>query len=415
MLCEQYGVRRDDCVHRGRYVCPPEGERVAITGITLSCSGSRSASDIRSEYQSAPSGSHLCGPLPASVHYLVDRRSNIFQLVPHNCYAQPTCTPSLGNPYLHILLEGDAPFDRYQLKAAARLACCLVREFGLATTSAINIIPLFDLDSSKDCLDAIPADFWTFLNACLLGEDRLYSEPEVVCCTELRAEVADLRSEIEALEDRIEALEARPDLTPRVEFLETAITTIGAQIGSITTQLTALQNYVYGLAGRIVKLEECFKKLPQCFETQPCGEAEYEISRCTDYPPIITQVINFDRKITDPDNIVSTGPLWCANLNDGFGPSRTYRVQGCVTIAARRWCVGKNVTISLKDCDGNVITVATWVAPSDGPQPAFTLCWDQVVPVPAATICCVRMQFFTNDVTEPFTQLCSGQIRLTRS
>lgn len=414
MLCEQLGVRENRCVHRSRYQCPPIDERVPVSGITLSCSGSRDASVIESEYSRGFDPSAPCYDLPTSAHYLVRRNGSMDQLVPWTCYAFAACTPQ--NQYLHILMEGNAPFPAVQIKAAARLACCIARAFSLVPESGpVNIVTLFSLDGAKDCLTSIPPEFWTAFNACLLGEDVILTQPELACCDEIRAALSALTPRIETLEAQVADLLARPDLTPRVEFLENAVSVLGTQIGTLTTQLTALQTYVYELGGRLVRIEECFSKLPQCTETLPCGQAEYAIRSCQQFPPNVANIINFDRKIEDPDNIVSTGPLWCAQLGDGTNPARTYRIQGCVTIGQRRWCVGKQVTLTLEDCSGNQIVVANWVSPANGMQPPITLCFDQTIPVPASTLCCARIRFYTNDVTDPFSEICTGDIRLTRS
>jgi hypothetical protein len=415
MLCEHLGIVENNCVHRSRYNCPPVNERVPITGITLSCSGNRRAVDVEQGYNQPLPNPVPCNDLPNSVHYLVRSNGNVDQLVPWTCYTYAGCAP-LDN-YLHILLEGDSPTSA-QLKAAARLACCLARAFNLIPETPgdpVNIVTLYSLDATKDCLTAIPPAFWTAFNACLLGEDVILTQPELACCDEVRANLLALTNLVNSLENRITALEARPDLEPRVVFLENAVTVLGTQVGTLTTQITSLQNLVYELGARIVKLEECFKKLPQCNETLPCGQAEYAITNCQQFPPNVANIINFNRKIEDPDNIVTTGPLWCAQVGDGFNPARTYRVQGCVTVSQRRWCVGKQIIIYLEDCAGNQIQVANWISPANGPQPPITMCFDQVVPVPPSTLCCVRIRYWTNDVTDPFSEICTGDIRLTRS
>lgn len=414
MLCEYLGVRRNNCTHRTRYFCPPADERAPVAGVTLSCSGTRDAGTIEAEYSRSFDPGAPCYDLPQSVHYLVRRTGSIDELVPWTCYAYAACSPQ--NQYLHVLLEGNEPFPAVQIRAAARLACCIARAFSLVSPdNPVNIVPLFNLDPVKDCLTNVPPEFWTAFNACLLGEDLVMSSPELACCDEIRAALNALTPRIESLETQVADLLARPDLTPRVEFLENAVSTLGSQVGLLSTQLAALQTYVYDLGGRLVRIEECFRRLPQCTETLPCGQAEYAIRSCQQFPPNVSNIINFDRRIEDPDNIVSTGPLWCAQIGDGTNPARTYRVQGCITIAQRRWCVGKQVMLTLEDCTGNQITVASWVSPANGPQPPLTLCFDQTIPVPASTLCCARIRFNTNDVTEPFAQICSGDIRLTRS
>ena len=414
MLCEQYGVRRNECVHRTRYFCPSESERVPIRGILIACSGDRTANDVLEIYKQPFTPPGDCYDLPNSVHYLVYKDGAIDELVPYNCYAYATCNRFDSYQFLTVLLEGKPPFNVYQIRAAARLACCLARNFDLLSRDPLEIQPIFDYDVNKTCLQQLPADFWIYFNACVNREDVVDAPPELACCNELRERLNDLTPRLAALEARVAALEARPDLTPRVEYLENALIVLSTQVANLNSQYESLRDLVYSIGARLTRIEECFNKLPQCKEQECCGRAEYVLRDCRQYVPLIANVVDFDRKIEDTDNIVTTGPLWCANIGDGFNNVKNYRVQGCLTISQRKWCIGKKVYVYLEDCVGNQLTVATWVSPSNGPQSPITLCWDTTIVVPAATVCCARIRIWTDDVTEQFVQICSGDIRISR-
>jgi hypothetical protein len=98
----------------------------------------------------------------------------------------------------------------------------------------------------------------------------------------------------------------------------------------------------------------------------------------------------------------------------GLTTSKTIASRDVLQFLSVDGALAKKVIVYLEDCVGNQLTVANWVSPSNGPQSPITLCWDTTIVVPAATVCCARIRVWTDDVTEQFFQICSGDIRINR-
>ncbi len=418
MICSEYGVRESQCVVRNRYACP---RNAPIQGIIVSCLIER-ADDYYNylRTQLPRRGQMVFTTRQRSVHYVVTNQGAIDQIVSPECVAygrDPTTAithdslRSFNEGWLYVALEGQGDANA-QARALGRLLCCLARTFNIPLS---NILTLAAIDTRYPLVcETLPSEALSLMQRCLNGEEgEPIPSPEPSCCASLRNDIALLLDRINNLEDRIEQLEARSDPMPLINALQAQINALQSQLGALETQQNSIQNWVTTIATRLARLEACYSKLPECMEQRPCGDAHYVIGACKQYVPNVPQVVDFETRVYDPDNIVTTGPAWCAQIGDG-GVARTYRVQGSVTIEPQRWCVGKYVQLILEPCNAPPIVVASYVVPSGGFAPPVVLTFDQIVPVPAGVNCCARVRIESNDVTNPFFRVCQGEIRLTR-
>ncbi len=414
MLCSHLGIDSHHCLHRSRFYCLPIGQAITPVSIVIAAWGSYTPDDF-----SAPP-SDFCTQTAQSAHYYVRANGGIEELLPpENCYPRFLCGDPDPHPqHIVIALQGDAPFTRDQLRRAARLTCCLARQYGLdgGSSSPPVVQAAGEVDATKRP-DSLPSTFWAYLSTCLSGDDADdVVAPEPSCCDALRATIAALTGRIDGLQARVVALESRPDPIPLIDALRTRVDNLETRLGVLEADYSTLQNAVANLSARFARIEQCFNQLPQCADVAPYCEIHYTLGARQRLVPNVQHVVNFDRRVSDDPSAprVLAGPLWTAALSYVGEPATTWRVVGEVTIAPRNWCVNKYVRVYLQKCDGTLLALATWIAPTNGPQPAITLNWNTLITTPSGAPCFVRILIESDDTTEPFFELMSGYVRMSK-
>ncbi|MFN4294612.1 MAG: hypothetical protein ACK4JD_10815, partial [Thermoflexales bacterium] len=327
MLCEHLGIDEHHCLHRSRFHCLPTASRIAPQSVVIAAWGNYTPDDF-----ARPFGD-LCTQTAQSAHYYVRANGGIEELIPpENCYPRFLCGDPDPHPqHIVIALAGEPPFNREQLRRAARLTCCLVREYNLFDASNTPLVQAIgQLDATKRP-DSLSSTFWAYLSACLNGEDvEETPSAQPSCCDDLRRLIGALGDRVDALTSRIAALESRPDPAPLIDALRTRVDGLEARLIALETELSTLQNALANLNARFARIEQCFNKLPQCADVAPYCEIHYVIAAPQRFVPNVQHVVNFDLRVSD-DPIsprVLAGPLWQAALSYTGEPAQTWRVTG---------------------------------------------------------------------------------------
>lgn len=415
MFCEQLGVRENHCTHRSRFTCYPPNGAPAPSGILIGCTAGRSAADLREDY-ARPNTGDPCVAVPISADFLVDSQGNADSLIPsENCVSHWSCANDLRRFFV-ILVEGtNDDMTKEALKKAARLACCLAKQFNLFDTNGNAMVyPIGQLDGTK-CLRRLPSLFWSYFSACVTGEidfdDVLPPSPK--CCEDNAVRLDELQRAIDRLTQRVTQLEARPDLTNRVTIIEQTVEGLQSRIVRLEDAYFSLQTQIAQLAARFTRIEQCFEKLPQCKEDPPPCEIIYQIRNVQRVTPLIPHRIDFDTRISDQNPPIVTTGMWSAQIGDG-GNAKIWNAQGEIRVRSRRWCQNKGVRVYYVDCNGNRVLLTQWISPSHGLQPAVTLSWNFNITVNSGQVCFISFEVESDDVTEPFLEIEYGQIRLSR-
>lgn len=415
MLCEQLGVVENYCVHRSRYTCYPPNGAPTPSGVLIGCTAGRSVAELREDF-ARPTTGERCVAVPLAADFVVDSQGNADNLLPsENCVPYWSCNNDLRRFFI-ILVEGESDnTTKEALKKAAKLACCLVKQFNLFDPDGNALVyPYGQIDSTK-CLRRLPSTFWSYFSACITGEIDFddYTPATPPCCEQNRESIHELERLIDRLTRRVEALEQRPDLTPIVDTLRLTVDGLQSRLINLEQNYTSLQTQIAQLAARFTVIEQCFNKLPQCKEDAPPCQIVYQLRNVMRVTPLVARRIDFDTRISDDNPPIVTTGMWRAQIGDGEN-ARIWAIEGEIRIRPRKWCQNKGVRVYFVDCDGNRIQVAQWIAPSHGAQPAIMLNWSFNTAVQTGQTCFVHFEVESDDTTEPFFEIEYGQIKMSR-
>lgn len=422
MDCNGVRINESGCI-RGRQTAgrgafaKPVGFAIHSLGMTL---------DQYRDKLSRKFTPHIKTNYPKSVNYVITRNGFAELIVPVgntpaafdqvNQLTYPLYPPNAQNPnepFIHIAFEDELPTS-IETSAAASLICCLSRSLGIQLQQD-QVFPAYFIDASRRP-ETVSTAMVASAIACITsnGNRALFEE----CCdnaSNALQGVTQLNTALAALTQRVVALEAIPNPTAAIAQLQADIAAIQTNASSLQMQVSQWQSAFSSIGNRIAALEACMMKLPECAAVVPCGEFLYTVSQCQNLIPSVPVTLDFDRKVSDADLLVTTGPMWSANIVNNTANPVQYTLSGSIQIESSQWCVDKYARLLLQTCDGSVVEVARYTAPSNGDQPSQTLTWTYPVTIVGGSTCQTRLRFETNDVTTPFKSVCVGAIQGRRS
>lgn len=355
---------------------------------------------------------------PKSVHYTIADNGTIAQYVADNDTAWglnglhnpqwPLLMPTADHnaPFLHIGFTG-ASVTVDQVAAASQLICCLAIAHNIAVDD-LHVIVAADLDDRETRLPSVPANLIAYAQACL-NAGGVQPLPNVV---DLTGRVAELEACCTTNTAVINALNAVvSNLTLQLTGIASQISAVTQQASQQATQGATMAGDVAALKSQFLALSALVQQHQECIDTVcptptngPIHYVMHPGSSMT-ITPNVPVWLNLPYKMKDDFNVVMTGPLWHADLQDPC----TYRIDATVRLDPSDYCTGRLVWLDLVAC-GQTIRLATWTATGGYEAAALTGYTLLVVP-PACND--VHLQVGTNDNTTPNKVVSFADIQIT--